>query len=201
MNILNMAGSVLILSLLLLGISCADNGERTEQATDRDVAEVAVFDMDRNESSLFLPSERTIDPEQLPRELGHESVIAYRLVDSNDELPSLKDLQTGDKVKLTLTNGLVVEAQIVRNREQVTGIAGITAEILEPHNGFISFTVQNGIITGNIDLLSENKLFHLRYDRENDQHFIANIDREKLDIVPESEPERVPEETISGEPS
>ena len=201
MKIVKVAISILFLSLLLLAVSCADNGESTEEATDRDVAEVEVFDMDRNESSLFLPSERTIEPEQLPRELAHESVIAYRLVDNNEDLPSLKGLQRGDKVELTLTNGLVVEAQIVRNREQVTGIAGITAEIQAPHNGFISLTVQNGIIIGNIDLLSERKLFHLRYDRENDQHYLAEIDREKMDIIPGSAPEEVPEETLSGEPS
>ena len=190
----------MILSILFMGISCADNGERTEQAEERDVAEVAVFDMDRNENSLFLPSERTIEPEQLPRELSHESVIAYRLVDSNVELQPLKELQQGDTIKITLTEGLVVEAQIVRNREQVTGITGITAEIVDPHSGFLSLTVQNGIVTGNIDLLSEKKLFHLRYDRETDQHYMAKIDRDKLDVIPESEPETVPEQIINGEP-
>lgn len=180
--------TVLVFTLSLFTItSCA--GE--EEGAGTEEVEAAILEMEHNSQSILIPQSAEEPEARLPRELQHESVMAYRYVNQNEEQPKAADLRSGDTFMLALTGDLSVEASVVRSGEQVPGVRGITAEVKDPHSGFISFTAQDGRLTGNIDLLSVNRLFHLRYDRLNEMHYLAEIDREKLDIMPESPPEQI----------
>lgn len=184
--------TVLVLSFSIISVtSCA--GE--EEGAEAEEVETAVFDMEHNSDSILLPHTNEEPDARLPRELQHRSVIAYRYVNLNEELPPISELTAGDTFTLALADELIVEASLVRSGEQVPGIRGITAEVRDPHRGFISFTAQDGRLTGNIDLLSVNRLFHLRYDRLNGMHYLAEIDRDEMDIMPESPPEQIDDGT------
>lgn len=184
--------TVLVLSFSFFSItSCA--GE--EEGAEAEEIEATVFDMEHDSDSILLPYSADEPEARLPRELQHVSIIAYRYVNLNEELPRLSELSSGDTFTLSLADELKVEASIVRSGEQVPGVRSITAEVQDPHRGFISLTAQDDRLTGNIDLLSVNRLFHLRYDRLNEMHYLAEIDRDKMDIMPGSPPELIDDGT------
>lgn len=67
-------------------------------------------------------------------------------------------------------------------------IRNLFASIMDPYEGVVTLALEEKRMTGNIDLVSKNRLFYLRYDSLSGLHYLAEIDRTKLDVIEGDDP-------------
>lgn len=164
--------------------SCSNQTEEETETGDDVVLEIPMLTPASGDEALFTPSEPTASIDFSTKE-NREAMIAYTLVQIQD---NITDLQRGDQFQIHLDGNLSVSAVVRRNQEQVAGIQSFTANLQEPHSGDVTVTIRDGKMTGFIDVLSENRLFHIQFDELNSMHLLAEIDRDKLDVQEGSEP-------------
>jgi len=185
-------GYICIAAMLLLSGCASDekqkNGEPATPLIDERVQETETmptnFRYEAGAASVFQTLE---SPDPIADDLKHESVIGYVYIQFNDQRwrPDLMD--AGDTMVLYLPGDLKPEAEIRRKR-RIGDLVSITADLLEPHHGFVSLTHEKNRTVGTIELYSEKRTFHIRYDRQNDMVYLAEVDPAKLDVLEGSPP-------------
>ena len=157
-----------------------------EQAEDAGTMPQA-FWYDAEPSSVF----QTVGaPDTIAEDLRHESVMGYVYILFNDHTWRPEELKPGHGIALHLPDDLLLEAEIRRVRGSES-LVSVTADIREPHRGFVSVTHEKNRTVGMIELYSEKRTFHIRYDPQNNMIYLAEIDPAKLD-VPEGSPPLIP---------
>lgn len=144
--------------------------------------------MEQADSVFFTPVGHLTDGYQSPEHLNQNAALAFIFVEPADSWSSIRNYSTGDTLDFSLDDDLTISARINRNQAMGERIRNLTATILAPYEGFITLSVNEETMTGNIDLVSENRLFHIRYDSRSGLHYLAEIDRSKLDVQQGSEP-------------
>lgn len=176
---------IFLLSFIGMGLfSCSNQTEENAEAENDVVLEIPMLTPVSGDEALFSPSEPTASVDFSTKE-NREAIIAYTLVQLQG---NITNLQRDDQFQIHLDSNLSVTAVVRRNEEQVSGIQSLSANLQEPHTGNVTVTIRDGKMTGFMDVLSENRLFHIQYDERNSMHFLAEIDRNKLDIQEGSEP-------------
>jgi len=137
---------------------------------------------------LLIPSGHITEEHSTPEHLDRESARSFIFVQPNDSLSSIRAYERGRILELSLDVDLTISARINRNQAVGERIRNLSATILEPYEGVLTLSVEENQMTGNIDLVSENRLFHLRYDSLSGMHYLAEIDRSRLDVQEGSGP-------------
>ncbi|GEM_PF-776647 len=193
MNTCKVVVAWLCISAMLLLAACASdekpgNGESATSPDDKQVEETVkmppIFLYDAGPSSVFHTVEM---PDSIAKDLKHKSVIGYVYIQFRDQMWRPGRMDAGDSIVVHLPDDLKLEAGVRRIRK-IGDLVSITADVHEPHHGFVSLTQEKNRIVGTIEVYSENRTFHIRYDRHNDMLYLAEVDPAKLDIVPESPP-------------
>lgn len=178
-----------ILSACLLIGGCGNAREQpsTQSAPDN-LTGLPQLMIEPGDSLLFTqakPSDENLTP---PATLDNAPITAYSFIEPARPLDSIKTYRQGKLIHLSLDENLTVKARINRNQPIGDTIRILTGPLLDPYTGNIILSVDEEAVTGSIDVLSENRLFYIRYDRASGYHYLAEIDRSKLDILEGSEP-------------
>ncbi len=185
-------GCICIAAMLLLSGCTSDerqrNGEPSTPPVDERLQETEImptnFRYEAGASAIFQTLE---SPDRIADDLTHESVIGYVYIQFSEQRwrPDLMD--AGDTMMLYLPGDLKPVAEIRRKRT-IGDLVSITADLLEPNHGMVSLTHEKNRIVGTIELYSEKRTFHIRYDRHNDMIYLAEVDPAKLDVLEGSPP-------------
>ena len=185
--------AVFILFTLLTG-SCGNGSDQTSSQLDGDETEITgpgQLKIQAGDSLLLAPPNDSLNADlQLPADtdMSDSTVVAYSFVEPSVSPGSIKSFAPGTMIYISLDENLTISARVNRNRLIGDTIRSLTGSIQEPHTGNIMLTVDQDTLSGTIDVLSENRLFYLRYNRQNGRHYLAEIDRTKLDIQQSSPP-------------
>ena len=165
---------------------CSNNGESA--ANEKESTGPAHLQVQAGDSLLFSEAGSVDSVLSLPADMSDSLVVAFTFVEPAESLNNITSYTGGERVHLSLDENLTVTARIDRNQPVGDNIRTITGTILEPHKGNIMLTVNREMLSGSIDLLSPNRLFYIRYDRESARHYLAEINRSMLDIQENSPP-------------
>jgi len=187
---------LIMISLMLLTISCNGNTEAEEvdayEVEDVDTAqhdsEIPRLMMQPGNEFLLTPIGHLTDEFSTPEHLDREAARSFIFVQTTDSINVMREYEEGRVLKLSLDEDLEISARINRNQAMGERIRNLTASILDPYEGVITLALEEDRMTGNIDLVSENRLFHLRFDSLSGLHYLAEIDREKLDVIEGEDP-------------
>lgn len=180
--------SLFIIFGLILMVSCNGEPEAGDVEVMQDTTEVPRLMMQPGNEFLLTPIGHLTEEYRTPEHLDRESVRSFIFVQSTDSISVMREYEQGRIVQLSLDEDLEISARINRNQAMGERIRNLTASILDPYEGVITLALEEDRMTGNIDLVSENRLFHLRYDSLSGLHYLAEIDREKLDVVEGDDP-------------
>lgn len=144
--------------------------------------------MQHGNEFLLTPVGHITEEYSTPEHLDRETVRSFIFVQSTDSISVMRDYQQGRLFRLSLDEDLQITAQINRNQAMGERIRNLSASIMDPYEGVVTLAIEEDRMTGNIDLVSENRLFHLRYDSLSGLHYLAEIDREKLDVIEGDDP-------------
>lgn len=173
--------------MLIGGCDNAREQPSTPSQSD-EISRPAQLTIQTGDSLLFTQAQSSVEKLNQPGTGGRDPIIAYSYVEPSQALSTIKSFQPGTLIHLSLDENLIVTARINRNQAIGDEITTLTGPLLNPHSGNIILSIDQQKVSGSIDLLIENRLFYIRYDRENSLHYIAEIDRSKLDILEGSEP-------------
>jgi len=165
---------------------CSNNGESA--ANEKESTGPAHLQVQAGDSLLFSEAGSVDSDLSLPADMSDSLVVAFTFVEPTESLNNITSYTGGERVHLSLDKNLTVTARIDRNQPVGDNIRTITGTILEPHKGNIMLTVNQEMLSGSIDVLSPNRLFYIRYDRESARHYLAEINRSMLDIQENSPP-------------
>ena len=165
---------------------CSNNGESA--ANEEEKTGPAHLQVQAGDSLLFSEAGSVDSDLSLPADMSDSLVVAFTFVEPAESLNNITSYTGGERVHLSLDKNLTVTARIDRNQPVGDNIRTITGTILEPHKGNIMLTVNQEMLSGSIDVLSPNRLFYIRYDRESARHYLAEINRSMLDIQENSPP-------------
>lgn len=169
-------------------VSCSGEAEVDDVEAVLDTTEVPRLMMQPGAEFLLNPIGHLTEDYRTPEHLGRESAMSFIFVQPTDSISVMREYEQGRVVRLSLDEDLEISARINRNQAMGERIRNLTASILDPYEGVITLALEESRMTGNIDLVSENRLFHLRYDSLSGLHYLAEIDREKLDVVEGDDP-------------
>lgn len=173
----------------LLFSGCGDNQQQSSAQTEnQEISELPRLMIQISDSLFFTPAGHLTDGYQTPEHLDRGAVQSFIFVEPTNEWSTIRNYQSGSVLNFSLDKDLTIAARINRNQSVGEEIRNLTASILEPHEGVVTLSVEKERLTGNIDLVSSNRLFHIRYDSLSGKHYIAEIDREKLDVQEGSQP-------------
>lgn len=181
---------VLLLMLLLLA-NCGGAGEapRVSEEVHGSVSDIIPrLQMERGSHYLLQPAGHPEDSLKIPENLEKEAIRSYVFVRPGVSTMQISRFQPGKVLAISLDDGLDIRVRINRNQAIGQRIRNLTGTIAEPHSGILTLSVTDSSMTGNIDLLSESKLYYIRYDSKSGLHYLAEIDRDKLDVLKGSEP-------------
>jgi len=178
-----------VLCLTLFLNSCGENSDTSQpEESLEDLSAIPTLELRQGDNDLLTQANQPRNEDIRPENMDLNSVLSYVFVEPADSLSVMRQYQKGDMIHLSLGGELNISAQINRNQESGENIRNLSAAIQEPHSGVVTISVGQNSMTGNIDLASENRLFHIRYDSVSGKHYLAEIDREKLDVMEGSEP-------------
>ncbi|MGM0460207.1 MAG: hypothetical protein ACQERO_12750 [Bacteroidota bacterium] len=180
---------VLLLPVMILWVGCS--GREGEQETETPAGEIAEFPrlmIQPGDTLFFRPIGHITDGYQTPRHLEKEAVHSFIFVEPADSISNIRNYESGKTLNFSLGEDLMISAKINRNQAIGERIRNLTATVKEPYEGVVTLSVNDTTITGNIDLVSQNRLFHIRYDSISGLHYVADIDRSKLDVMQGSDP-------------
>ena len=167
---------------------CSNNGESAANEKESTGPGPAHLQVQAGDSLLFSEAGSVDSDLSLPADMSDSLVVAFTFVEPTESLNNITSYTGGERVHLSLDKNLTVTARIDRNQPVGDTIRTLTGTILEPHKGNIMLTVNQEMLRGSIDLLSPNRLFYIRYDRESARHYLAEINRSMLDIQENSPP-------------
>lgn len=183
--------TIVILVTLLFG-GCGNSSDQpSSQLDETEITGPAQLKIQAGDSLLLAPPSDSLNADlQRPADtdMSDSTVVAYSFVEPSVSPGSIKSFAPGTMIYISLDENLTISARVNRNRLIGDTIRSLTGSIQEPHTGNIMLTVDQDTLSGTIDVLSENRLFYLRYDRQSGRHYLAEIDRTKLDIQQGSPP-------------
>ncbi len=182
---------VLIIGFVLLAFSCGEesgSGEAVSEITAEDLSEIPRLNIQPGENYLLTPVGHLTEEYETPDHIDKEALRSFIFVQPGDSLNAVRQFESGRIVEFSLDQDLTITARINRNQAMGQRIRNLTASILEPHAGVVTLSIDQDRMTGNIDLVSENRLFHLRYDSLSGLHYLAEIDRSRLDVQEGDDP-------------
>ncbi len=170
-------------------VSCNGDSEvETADTTSREVPEIPRLMMQHGNEFLLTPVGHITEEYNTPEHLDRETVRSFIFVQPTDSISVMREYQQGRLFRISLDEDLQITAQINRNQAMGERIRNLSASIMDPYEGVVTLALEEDRMTGNIDLVSENRLFHLRYDSLSGLHYLAEIDREKLDVIEGDDP-------------
>jgi hypothetical protein len=172
----------------LAGVGCSNDRESAARDDEQEVTGPAHLPIQAGDSLLFSPVASPDRELSLPGDISDSLVVAFSFIEPAVSLSDISSYSGGELVHLSLDENLTITARIDRNQPVGDTIRTITGTILEPHTGNIMLTVNRDMLSGTIDVLSPNRLFYIRYDRESAMHYLAEINRARLDIQENSPP-------------
>lgn len=186
---------VMLIFLFLSALVLSCGGETEQEVTGSpgdDNPEVPHLMIQSGTDYLLRPVGELTEDHKYPEHVDDESVMKFTFVEPAISYEEIKSFDSGQIIHFSLDEDLSISAELNRNQAIGTDIRSLTASILDPYNGVITLSVHTNRLSGNIDLVSENRLFHLRYDSLNQLHYLAEIDRSKLDVQESAEPLETP---------
>ncbi len=177
--------SFFLILLLMTVISGCGDGKKTDANPAKELK------IESEGEYLFLkvddPASGTAEP------LNDEKVIAYSYVNTGIPLEKILQLQEGDTLSLSLDENLVIEAKIQRV-QNILEIHSISAKVEGEEDGQLVLTVEDKKMRGSVSLFKSSRYFQIRYHSGADSHYIAELDREKMDVLPGSPSPDIPEQ-------
>lgn len=180
--------SIIFLVTLLFG-GCGNNSDQPSyQLNEHGMTGPAQLNIQSGDS-LFLASADFPDAKlQLPADMSDSLIVAYSFVEPAESPDNIKTFTPGKMIHFSVDKNLTITVRINRNLPVGDTVQSLTGTIQDPHTGTITLSVNQNMLSGTIDVLSENRLFYLRYDRQSGRHYVAEIDRTKLDQEEGSQP-------------
>jgi hypothetical protein len=171
-----MKNLLLLLSFSTLIFACT-NGD-TDQDEPDTVHTPPVLAISDIENSAIRPAE---EPETITHHIQHESVMGYRYIDTDSW--DIASFASGSTFTLALADELSIDAEVTRVMRPVQNILSFNARITGAHQGDVSITLDGDRISANISVTDLARNFHIRYDADANQHYITEIDVQKLDTL------------------
>lgn len=165
---------LIIFSLMMFACSNGDS-QSDEPETIHNPPVLAISDVG---GSAIQPAN---EPETISPHIQHESVLGYRYIDTENW--DIASMTSGSTFSLALADELSVDAEVVRVMRPLQNILSFNARITGDHEGDVSITLDRDRISANISVSDLGRNFHIRYDAEADQHYITEIDVQKLDTI------------------
>lgn len=179
----------LILTLWILTLfftfSCQKDsgGEQDKNGTGDALTKLEI--QNESEDNLFLAAD---DPESgISESLNDDKVIAYAYVEMNISADEIVNLEKGTVLTIPLDQNLNIDAEVQRVQE-ILELTSVSATVLSPYDGQVALTIENGHLRGSITLYNPDRYFQIRYHSGAEAHYIAEIDWQKIDILPGSPP-------------
>lgn len=180
---------VWILSISLSIGGCGSGQEQpSAQATQEGLTSLPYLRIQPGDSLFFIKAGPGNDNLSSPESADDTPIKAFSFIEPGQPLDSIKTYRQGKLIHLSLDENLTITARINRNQPIGDTIRTLTGPILDPYTGSVILSIGEEAVTGSVDLISENRLFYIRYDRSSGRHYLAEIDRSKLDVLEGSEP-------------
>jgi hypothetical protein len=183
-----------IISIALIAASLILGGCSNGSDDPSDISETNTFqapselNIQSADSLLFTGIQAADRSIQWPADMSDSLVIGYSFVEPMNEPSAIGSFTPGTLIHLSLDDNLIITARVNRNQAVGDNTQSITGNLQSPHTGDITLTVNQNRVTGTVNLYNENRLFYIRYDEGSNRHYIAEINREKLDIQEGSQP-------------
>ena len=153
-----------------------------------ETASPAPLEIQSSDSLMFSPA-GTIDTSFVwPADLNDSLVTAFSFIRPSESTDAIKNLNPGTLIHLSLDEDLTISIDVKRNQAIGDETRSITGTIQEPHEGSFTLSVTQDMLGGTINVLSENRFFYIRYDQKSGRHYLAEINRDMLDVQEASEP-------------
>ena len=179
----------LLMAASLIFWGCGDSDENGSSSMNmNETASPALLQIQPADSLLFSPS-GTIDSSFVwPADLNDSLVTAFSFIRPLESTDAIKTFTPGTLIHISLDDNLTISVEVKRNQAIGDETRSITGTIQAPHSGSFTLSVRPEMLGGTINLLSENRLFYIRYDQQSGRHFLAEINRDMLDVQEGSEP-------------
>jgi len=179
----------LLMAASLIFWGCGDSDENGSSSMNmNETASPALLQIQPADSLLFSPS-GTIDSSFVwPADLNDSLVTAFSFIRPSESTDAIKTFTPGTLIHISLDDNLTISVEVKRNQAIGDETRSITGTIQAPHSGSFTLSVRPEMLGGTINLLSENRLFYIRYDQESGRHYLAEINRDMLDVQEGSEP-------------
>ena len=174
-------------SLILVGCSngSGDSSDISETNTFQAPSELKIRSADSLLFTGIQASDRSI---QWPADMSDSLVIGYSFVEPMNEPSAIGSFTPGTLIHLSLDDNLTITARVNRNQAVGENTQSITGNLQPPHTGDITLIVNQNRVNGTVNLYDENRLFYIRYDQVSNRHYIAELNRERLDVMEGSQP-------------
>ena len=170
---------------LVFSLSCQkDSGSEQDRNDGGDTLTKLDIGND-GEDNLFLPADDPVSG--ISESLKEDKVIAYAYVEPNISTEEIVNLEKGTVLTISLDRGLKIEAEVQRVQE-ILELTSVSATVLSPYDGQVALTVENSNLRGSVTLYNPDRYFQIRYHSGAEAHYIAEIDWQKIDILPGSPP-------------
>jgi len=179
----------LLMAASLIFWGCGDSDENGSSSMNmNETASPALLQIQPADSLLFSPS-GTIDSSFVwPADLNDSLVTAFSFIRPLESTDAIKTFTPGTLIHISLDDNLTISVEVKRNQAIGDETRSITGTIQAPHSGSFTLSVRPEMLGGTINVLSENRLFYIRYDQESGRHYLAEINRNMLDVQEGSEP-------------
>ncbi len=179
----------LLMAASLIFWGCGDSDENGSSSMNmNETASPALLQIQPADSLLFSPS-GTIDSSFVwPADLNDSLVTAFSFIRPSESTDAIKTFTPGTLIHISLDDNLTISVEVKRNQAIGDETRSITGTIQAPHSGSFTLSVRPEMLGGTINVLSENRLFYIRYDQESGRHYLAEINRDMLDVQEGSEP-------------
>jgi len=179
----------LLMAASLIFWGCGDSDENGSSSMNmNETASPALLQIQPADSLLFSPS-GTIDSSFVwPADLNDSLVTAFSFIRPSESTDAIKTFTPGTLIHISLDDNLTISVEVKRNQAIGDETRSITGTIQAPHSGSFTLSVRPEMLGGTINVLSENRLFYIRYDQQSGRHFLAEINRDMLDVQEGSEP-------------
>jgi len=179
----------LLMAASLIFWGCGDSDENGSSSMNmNETASPALLQIQPADSLLFSPS-GTIDSSFVwPADLNDSLVTAFSFIRPSESTDAIKTFTPGTLIHISLDDNLTISVEVKRNQAIGDETRSITGTIQAPHSGSFTLSVRPEMLGGTINVLSENRLFYIRYDQESGRHYLAEINRNMLDVQEGSEP-------------
>jgi len=179
----------LLMAASLIFWGCGDSDENGSSSMNmNETASPALLQIQPADSLLFSPS-GTIDSSFVwPADLNDSLVTAFSFIRPSESTDAIKTFTPGTLIHISLDDNLTISVEVKRNQAIGDETRSITGTIQAPHSGSFTLSVRPEMLGGTINVLSENRLFYIRYDQQSGRHYLAEINRDMLDVQEGSEP-------------